>query len=374
VTETPKMTPSREDASRVQLAARVAATTPVLVMDTAALRERAATYMAYAPTLATFYAVKANDDPEVLRLLAEVGIGFEIASVPELDAVLAHGVLPNRIITSNPIKPPAFIEAVHQVGINRFVVDSSTEIEKLARYAPGCEVLLRLAVDNSGSAWPLDEKFAATAAEIVDLTLLASRAGLHPAGLTFHVGSQATDPDAWTNALREAVVVWDAAAVSGFAFDTLNVGGGFPATHSAVDPDPRAALESILTATVGFSSVTKLEVEPGRGMVADAGVLVTQVIGKASRSGMSWLMESVGGIDYRFTSLADGTGPDLQWTVAGPSCDSMDVIAKQVALPDLAVGDRVAIQPAGAYTTVYASAFNGLPQPPVICVWSGQDG
>jgi ornithine decarboxylase len=384
VTETPNITPSREDANRIQLAARLAATTPVLVMDTAALRERAATYIAYAPTLATFYAVKANDDPEVLRTLAEVGIGFEIASVPELDAVLAHGVSPQRIITSNPIKPPAFIEAVHQVGVHRFVVDSATEIEKLARYAPGCEVLLRLAVDNSGSAWPLDEKFAATAAEIVNLTLLASRAGLRPAGLTFHVGSQATDPDAWTNALRETVVVWEAAAASGFAFDTLNVGGGFPATHSAVDPDPRAALESILTAAAGFSSVTKLEVEPGRGMVADAGVLVTQVIGKASRSGTNWLyldvgvfnglMESVGGIDYRFTSLADSAGPELQWTVAGPSCDSMDVVAKQVALPDLAVGDRVAIQPAGAYTTVYASAFNGLRQPPVICVWSGQDG
>jgi ornithine decarboxylase len=119
-------------------------------------------------------------------------------------------------------------------------------------------------------------------------------------------------------------------------------------------------------------------------MVADAGVLVTQVIGKATRSGAHWLyldvgvfnglMESVGGIDYRFTSLADVPGGDLQWTVAGPSCDSMDVVAKGVALPDLAVGDRVAIHPAGAYTTVYASSFNGLTRPAVICVWSGQDG
>jgi ornithine decarboxylase len=312
-----------------------------------------------------------------------VGVGFEIASVPELDAVLTHGVLRDRIITSNPIKPPAFIEAVHQIGVHRFVADSTTEIEKLARYAPGCEVLFRLAVDNSGSAWPLDEKFAATAREIIDLMLLASNAGLKPTGLTFHVGSQTTDPDAWTNALREAAVVWEAAAANGYSFDTLNVGGGFPATHNAIDPDPRPALESILAATVGYPEGTKLEVEPGRGMVADAGVLVTQVIGKATRSGTNWLyldvgvfnglMESVGGIDYRFTSLADVSGGDLQWTVAGPSCDSFDVVAKGVALPNLAVGDRVAIQPAGAYTTVYASSFNGLAQPTVICVWSGQD-
>jgi len=377
------MTTSGADARRVALAVRLAATTPVLVMDTRALRERAAAFMAYAPKLATFYAIKANDDPQVLRILAEVGVGFEVASVPELDAVLTHGVLTDRIITSNPIKPPAFIEAAHEVGMRRFVADSATEVEKLARYAPGCDVVFRLVVDNSGSEWPLDEKFAATAVEIMELTLLAAGAGLKPTGLTFHVGSQTTDPNAWTNALREARAVWDAAAANGFAFDTLNVGGGFPAAHDAVDPDPCTALDSIVAATAGYPAGTKLEVEPGRSMVADAGVLVTQVIGKATRSGTNWLyldvgvfnglMESVGGINYGFTSLGTG-GPHVRWTVAGPSCDSMDVVAKDVALPEVAVGDRVAIHPAGAYTTVYASAFNGLTQPPVVCVWSGPDG
>ena len=373
------MTTSRVDAHLIQLAAGMAATTPVLVMDSTALHDRAEIYLSYAPSLKTFYAVKANSDPQVLSLLADMGMGFEVGSAAELDSLTEIGVGATHVITSNPIKPPSFIESAHNAGVNRFVADSIDEIDKLAQYAPGCEVLFRLVVDNTGSAWPLDEKFAATAEEIVGLALHATERGIKASGLTFHVGSQCTNPNAWTNALQEAGVAWDAARQVGITFDTLNVGGGFPASHDGVAFDPRAALDSILRATAGYGKGLKLEVEPGRGMVADAGVLVTQVIGKARRSGVNWLyldvgvfnglMESVGGIEYQFESL-DAKGPVVSWTVAGPSCDSMDVITKDVQLPDLSVGDRVAIHPAGAYTTVYASSFNGLPQPTVVCVWS----
>ena len=371
------MTTLRGDDNLIQIASGHSANTPVLVIDTVTLKHTAATFASYAPSIATYYAVKANADPEILRVLADEGIGFEAASEAELATLLSLGVASERIITSNPIKAPAFIDAMHALGVDRFVADSTDEIDKLATRAPGCKVLLRLAVDNTGSTWPLDEKFAATATETVELTLHAIDAGLQPVGLTFHVGSQCTNLYAWATALRDTKAVWDECKKHGVHFDTLNVGGGFPAAHADVRPDHAQSLDSIVVSLVDFPDATTVEVEPGRGLVGDAGVLVSRVVGKANRSGTRWLyldvgvfnglMEAVGGIEYQYISL-DREGPEYAWIVAGPSCDSMDIVANEVRLPDLAVDDRVAISPAGAYTAVYASSFNGLAQPRILCI------
>jgi ornithine decarboxylase len=371
------MTTVRVDDNLIQAAIAHSAGTPVLIMDTATLKATAAVFAAYAPALATYYAVKANADPAVLRVLAAEGIGFEVASEAELRILVSLGITSDRIITSNPIKSPSFIDALRGIGLDRFVVDSIDEIDKLATRAPGCRVLLRLAVDNTGSTWPLDEKFAATAVETIELALHAVQAGLQPVGLTFHVGSQCTNPYAWATALRDAKAVWDEVKTHGITFDTLNVGGGFPAAHDDVQPDHVQSLDSIVESVAAFPEATVVEVEPGRGLVGDAGVLVSRVVGKATRSGTRWLyldvgvfnglMEAVGGIEYQYVSL-DTQGPEQSWTVAGPSCDSMDIVAREIRLPELAVDDRVAITPAGAYTVVYASSFNGLTHPPVLCV------
>jgi ornithine decarboxylase len=252
------------------------------------------------------------------------------------------------------------------------------EVDKLAVRAPGCRVLLRLAVDNTGSTWPLHEKFAATAIETVQLALHVIDVGLRPVGITFHVGSQSTNPYAWNTALRDAKSVWDEVKAHGIYFDTLNLGGGFPAAHDNLRPDYGCSLDAIMGSIADFPDATTVEVEPGRGLVGDAGVLVTRIVGMATRSGARWvyldlgvyngLMETTGGIEYDYHSL-DREGIEQLWTVAGPSCDSTDIMARDVRLPAvLAVDDRIAISPAGAYTTVYASSFNGLPHPRIICI------
>ena len=371
------MTTVRVDEKLIAVAREHSAETPVLIMDVATLKRTAATFASYAPEIATYYAVKANAELDVLRVLAEQGIGFEVASEAELASLLSIGIERDRIITSNPIKSLSFIDAVHAIGIDRFVVDSIDEIDKLAERAAGCQVLLRLAVDNTGSTWPLDEKFAATAVETIELACHAVEVGLEPVGMTFHVGSQCTNPYAWATALRDAKAVWDEVKIHGINFNTLNVGGGFPAAHDDVRPDHVQSLDSIVASVADFADATTVEVEPGRGLVGDAGVLISRVVGKATRSGTRWLyldvgvfnglMEAVGGIEYQYVSL-DCEGPAQTWIVAGPSCDSMDTVAKGVRLPELSVGDRIAITPAGAYTVVYASSFNGLARPDVLCV------
>lgn len=372
------MTTVRAEEALIQLAQDHIADTPALIIDTATLKRTIATFASYAPAIMTYYAVKANAGLEILQIVADDGLGFEVASEAELAALLSMGVASDRIITSNPIKAPAFIDAMLDAGADRFVVDSIDEIDKLAARAPGCRVLLRLAVDNTGSTWPLHEKFAATAIETVQMALHAVDVGLQPVGITFHVGSQSTNPYAWNTALRDAKAVWDEVKTHGIYFDTLNLGGGFPAAHDNLRPDHGFSLDAIVDSIADFPDATTVEVEPGRGLVGDAGVLVTRIVGMATRSGARWvyldvgvyngLMETTGGIEYEYHSL-DREGLDQSWTVAGPSCDSTDIMARDVRLPaTLAVDDRIAISPAGAYTTVYASAFNGLPHPRVICI------
>ena len=350
--------------------------TPFLLMDRSLLKDKACEFGAFASRCKVFYAAKANADPAVLECLSSTGIGFEISTQHELKLLKSVGIGAERIITSNPIKEPGFIKAMCKLGVRQFVFDSVAEAHKLAQYAPGSEVIVRLAVDNSGSAWPLADKFAVGPDSALELLLLARTLGLEPAGVTFHVGSQCTDLVAWRKALEVASGLWQRAAAVGVHLRVLNIGGGFPAHHNQVVPSVPEIFELVFS-QVGklFPNDVELVAEPGRGLVADAGVLVSSVIGEASREYGDWLyldvgvfnglMEAVGDVNYSFC-LPPATMPEKRWTIAGPSCDSLDVIARGVHLRGPDPGERVLIYPGGAYTTAYASRFNGASIPKLV--------
>ena len=350
--------------------------TPFLGMDRTVLERKAREFRDRNGRCPSFYAVKANPDPAVVGVIAECGLGLEISSEDEL-AVLTHlGVDPARIISSNPIKTPGFIEAMVRLGRREFVFDSTTEAEKLARLAPGSDVTVRLTVDNLESSWPLADKFGVGVDDAADLLLSAPGLGLNPTGITFHVGSQCLGLASWRAALERSAELWHRVDAAGVSLRSLNIGGGSPAHHDEGIPTVRETFDLVYSLVSElFPPGVELRAEPGRGLVADAGVLVSSVIGKATREGEDWLyldvgvfnglMEAVGGIRYSFGTISPG-GPEKRWTVGGPSCDSFDVVAKDVVLPEPDVGDRVLIYPAGAYTTAYASRFNGTSVPPVV--------
>ena len=349
--------------------------TPFLLMSRRTLREKAAEFTAFSPRVQTLYSVKANPAPQVLSFFMGLGIGYEVSSLAELRRVLALGASPEQVATSNPVMPPEFIRYAYRKGMREYVMDSSTEVRKLARYAPGSGVLVRLAVDNTESAWPLDEKYGVEPAEAVQLLLDARERGLRPAGATFHVGSQCEGVASWRAAMEKAADVWRRAAAHDVALTALNVGGGFPAHHTDDVPTATESLRTIVScADELFPPCTELRAEPGRGLVGDAGVLVASVIGTARRGSQDWvyldvgvfngLMETVGGLSYSIVPVnGRAHGPERAWVVAGPTCDSFDVVSRETLLPAPAVGDRVAIAPAGAYTTSYASSFNGASIP-----------
>jgi len=353
--------------------------TPFLLMRESIINTRIKEFEDYqSEQCEVYYAVKANSDIGVLSLIARSGLGFEIASEGELELLLNLGVSSQRIITSNPIKSSQFIEKLLQVGISRFVVDSYDELEKICSQKPDAEIVLRIIVDNSQSTWPLDEKYGVEVTEANIFLQKAKSLGLNPIGLTFHVGSQCVSDAAWKSALFAASNVWDQAASEGILLNYLNMGGGFPASHGDVIPNIKETFRSILSCLSDkFPSDIQIAVEPGRGLVADAGVLVASVIGKATRRDGEWvyldvgvwngLTESIGGIEYSFfTGNSDVSGKNI--TIAGPSCDSFDVVSKSVILNTPMTGDRIMIFPAGAYTSTYASNFNGMKIPEVIVV------
>jgi ornithine decarboxylase len=352
--------------------------TPTLLMDREGVKNRFIELKYHLPEVNVFYAVKANDHIDILKALAEVGAGFEVASSEELEKVLSLKVQPERVISSNPVKPLEFIDYAYGEGVSRFAVDSFTEVDKIARVAPRARVYVRITVPNEGSDWPLSRKFGVDGETALDILEYAREKGLIPVGLTFHVGSQCNNLRNWFIAIRNSAQLWERARHRGIKLLLLNMGGGIPVRYlqrSLRIEDIAYYVRGLLRKYFPVPPY-ELQMEPGRGIVGDQGIMVVKVIGKAKRGGENWiyidtgvfngLAEALGGI--RYPIYVKREGELREWVVGGVSCDSMDVVTKNLFLPEPEVGDRLYLLSTGAYTTVYGSNFNGFPKPTVMCV------
>lgn len=349
---------------------------PHLDLDLAVIRDRFRALRDELAGVELCYAVKANPHPAVLDLLATEAASFDLASVGELDACLLAGAAPDRLSWGNPVKKRGDVRAATAAGVTRFTTDAAADVDLVAREAPGADVCVRLAVGDAGAATPFGGKFGVPVDEAVTLLRRARAAGLRPSGIGFHVGSQQGDAAAWARGGAAAAEV--AVRLGPDAPVELNVGGGFPTRHAGPPgPSPAGALAAVRS-TLGRWR-PRLVAEPGRVVVADAGVLRSEVVLVAERAGRRWVYLDVG----RYSGLAeteqemivyrlgtpDRDGPTGPVVLAGPTCDGDDVLYRHadVRLPlDLAAGDVVEFLGAGAYTASYASVgFNGLPPLPV---------
>lgn len=350
--------------------------TPFLLMDTVRIKENIEIIGKNIKNSTVFYALKANPDAAIADLVNKENVGFEIASEGELAILSSLGVEPSRIISSNPVKSIPFLQKAAEYGVRYFAFDSVGELEKIARYAPGSNVYVRLSVPNEGSEWPLSKKFGLEIDDAVELLSCAKGKGIHPVGITFHVGSQCQNSYNWNIAIDKAKILWERAENRGIRLTLLNIGGGYPINYTKVvttiDTIERNIAKLIREK---FPVDTNIHLEPGRAVIGDAGILVSSVIGKARRHDEDWLyidvgvfnglMESLGGIRYTYIVEAKGD-TEKSWTMAGPSCDSFDIIDRHVALPDPEIGALILILSSGAYTVSYASEFNGFSIPKTI--------
>ena len=353
--------------------------TPYLLLDLEQVERNLKTIaQAFAPLSPTiFYPVKTNGEQPVLELLRNHGHGFDVASQNEVRRILSLGVAPQRMIFSAPVKVPAHIDEAHRRGLDLFVIDSEAEVRKLARLAPGSRVIVRLEVSQRGSQLPLGGKFGVPASEAVELLKLARDRGLRPHGLAFHVGSQCTRMDTWAEAIDVCRWAWSGAAEAGIELSLLNLGGGIPGRYTTDVPTTEEIGAFVAQRVFGrFGPGVEYALEPGRSLVADAGTMVTSVIGKAVRNGKPWvyvdlsiyagLLEVRDGWSYPLETEKDHH-PKQPTMLAGPTCDSTDVLAVDADLPDLEIGDLIYIRMAGAYTTAWRQ-FNGFTFPKVIAV------
>jgi len=335
-------------------------------------------YQAFDGNVVIYYAVKANSHIEFLKQLSREGSSFDVASLGEIMKLIKLGVSPNRMSFGNTIKKARDIDVAYTMGVELFAVDSEMEIDKVARYAPGSKVFIRIHTSGSESDWPLSGKFGAAVDHAVELVDWARFRGLKPIGVSFHVGSQNYSPGSWEFAIKDAAVVFNEVARRyHIILDFLNTGGGWPVKH--VKPIPK--IEDI--ASVIMDSVKKyigdevlIATEPGRYMVGDAGTLVSSVVLRSKRLGKDWvyidtgvfhgLMETMEDFRYEIEVFGKESVPRKKFTLAGPTCDSVDVIYDEVDLPENIVeGDKVIFINAGAYTVEYASHFNGI-EPPAV--------
>jgi len=352
---------------------------PCLVVDLDVVRGQYDRFARAMPDTRIFYAVKANPAPEVLSLLAELGSCFDTASVAEIEMVLATGATSERISYGNTIKKERDIARAFALGIRLFAVDCEAEVEKIARAAPGSRVFCRILSDGAGAEWPLSRKFGCDPQMAPRVLERAHALGLTAYGVSFHVGSQQCNTEAWDGALASAASIFREMTERGINLKMVNMGGGFPTKYLRQVPEVNAYGQSITSAVRKHfgNDLPETIIEPGRGMVGAAGVIKAEVVlisRKSDDDDVRWVYLDIG----KFGGLAETMDESIRYPIlterdgaekapcvlAGPTCDSVDVMYEKVPyfLPvSLEIGDEVLIEGTGAYTTTYSAvAFNGF--------------
>ena len=353
--------------------------TPCVVVDLDVVRENYWSLRHWLPLAQVYYAVKANPAPEIVRMLADLGSSFDVASRGEIDLCLANGVRPERISFGNTIKKQSDIAYAYDRGVRLYAFDSQAELEKLAVSAPGSKVFCRILMTCDGAEWPLSRKFGCEAEMARDLLLAARELGLDPYGVSFHVGSQQTDLNQWDIAVGKAAALFRELETDGIDLRMINLGGGFPARYRSDVPAVERYADAVMTAMTSHfgNALPAMIIEPGRSLVGDAGILETEVV-LISQKGYDdptrWVYLDIGkfgglaetmdeAIKYRIQTPHDGsdTAPVI---LAGPTCDSADILYEKAGyeMPvSLRVGDKLRILSTGAYTTSYSAVnFNGF--------------
>lgn len=355
--------------------------TPFLIVLLDMIQDKFGQFRAGFPDAKIYYAVKANPGLEVLSLLRDLGSYFDIASIYELDKVLSLGVSPDRISFGNTIKKARHIGAAYDKGVRLFASDCEADIRNLAQEAPGSRVFFRILMDavTSDSDWPLSRKFGCQPRMLTDLALLAADLGLDPYGVSFHVGSQQREIPAWDAAIAQARSLFDRLDREQVRFKAMNMGGGFPADY-LVKTNPLAVYAEEINRYLGLhfgGAIPELYLEPGRGLVGEAGILVSEVVSVAKKSKTDlkrWVYTDVGifnglmetlGESIKYPAYTEKTGLTGDVILAGPTCDSLDIMYEhfKYQLPlSLESGDRIYWLSAGAYTASYSAIeFNGFP-------------
>lgn len=357
---------------------------PLLVLDCERVRAQYRKLRKALPGVDLHYALKPLPHPAVVKTVLEEGGFLDLATTGEVHLVQRLGADPGRCIHTHPIKREQDIVNALEFGVRTFVADNPDEVRKFARFTDRAELLLRVSFRSPGAMCDLSRKFGCDPEGLLALARLAADLGVGVRGLSFHVGSQAVDSAKHVEALHACVKLMAAARKEHLgALDTLDIGGGFPIDYTEPVQDISRFCAPIRAALAKLPERVRIIAEPGRYIVGPAAIGVARVMGRAQREGHWWyylddgLYGSYSGqlydhARYPVEPLREGS-ERLPSVLAGPTCDSIDVIAENLMLPELKVGDLIVGRSMGAYTWASASEFNFFPKATVVAV-NGEPG
>lgn len=365
---------------------------PFYICDLGDIVQKLKVWREKLPRVEPHYAVKCNDDPMVLKLLANMGTGFDCASKSEIMKILDLKLSPSRIVFANPCKQASYIKYAAKQNVSMMTFDNETELHKIKAIYPGAELIIRiLPPDESKSQCQLGMKYGVHPKHALKLLKLAKQLDLNVIGVSFHVGSGCSEAACFPAAVASARTVFDMGKSAGFNFSLLDIGGGFPGQKSAAVSFEEIVdvLAPALDRYFPESSGVRIISEPGRYFVASAFSLAVNVIAKRcvprdmsvegrevtadeEPSYMYYVNDGVYGsfnclmYDHATVtpSLLDDYEGEAYFTssVWGPTCDGLDCILDSCQLPELHDGDWLYFADMGAYTMVAASNFNGMPK------------
>ncbi|MGI9246372.1 MAG: type III PLP-dependent enzyme [Steroidobacteraceae bacterium] len=351
--------------------------TPLLLVDLDVVRRQYRALQAALPGVQLFYALKPLPNLAVVAELRDLGASFDLATTGEIKLVKAAGIKPARCIHTHPIKSDADIRAALRFGIRTFVADNPDEVRKFARYGDRVELMLRLSFRDPTAVVDLSRKVGCEPAAVLHLLELARSLGVRVRGLSFHVGSQVADPAKYVEAIGACHELMDQARAQGLGrLELLDIGGGFPIGYRR-EPIPIAQFcKPIRQALRRLPRGTRVIAEPGRFIAGPAGTAVSSVVGRAQREGRWWyylddgVYGSYSGQLYDHATypieVLDRDGPHHPSVLAGPTCDSIDVVREDVPLPELQIGDILVGRLMGAYTCATATDFNFIPRAKIV--------
>ena len=352
---------------------------PKLVYDLEEIKKNFLTFTKLFNGIKPYYAVKANPNEKILEVLRELGANFDCASLSEVKKCIDLNISPKKISFGNTVKRLDEIKKAFKLGVNLFAFDCEEELLKIAAYAPNSDVYCRLQVSNGGAEWPLSKKFGCASRELEHLLIQAKELLLNPIGLSFHVGSQQLSINTWVSAINTSSKIYKKFNEKYFKLNFLNIGGGMPVDYSNNKTNIKNYSKSIVNEIkkkFGPAIPKNIIAEPGRFLVASAGILECEIVLIKSKvkSDIKWLYLDVGrysglaetegeAIKYRIESSKEKNEKKIKYIIAGPSCDSHDILYKKklYSLPrKLSIGDRLRIYAAGSYIISYQSNFNGI--------------
>ena len=355
---------------------------PLFVIDAERIRRQYRRLAAALPGVDLHYALKPLPHPSVINTLSAEGACFDLATNGEIELVRRLGVAPERCIHTHPIKRDSDIRTALAYGVNRFVVDNPDELRKFVKYRSRASLLIRISFRSPGAQCDLSRKFGCEPEAVEELLRLAAQSRLNIDGLSFHVGSQAIDSATIVNAIAVCRELLQKAGQAGYSAHILDIGGGYPVDYLKRSIPIEEFCAPIVSALKGLPPEVRVIAEPGRYIAAPAAICVASVMGRALRDGRWWyylddgLYGSYSGQVYDHAVYPlEALLPDAATypsVLAGPTCDSIDVINEKLDLPKLDMGDLIVGRMMGAYTWASASEFNFFPRATVLALDQGR--